>query len=578
VEEMSSMEKKKASGRPNYWASEEGYNRAARAWKKEAKMQQAITDAERAVGKDEKVAHGGGGGHDSFSGSATVGLAGLFKLIKRTVKAETPIRSYLISRAVYRIQAVKGYCKMSVRYEVRVLSDEWLTIPLLSNKVALTTSSVNISTATTAPFAIPPPVAPQPLSAELKRQDSSSSQKSAQLSSAASEQGEPRVELEAVNYNDAFATIAMTEGHDPKHCLMTNHKGEYIVELELLAAYTSAREVGMTIAIPEAGQNELTFEIPGNNLDIKVDPCLSTVKTINDGDHGSKSTSLVCQVPPTQNISIQWTEKIVVEEKLEVKVVKVPLPLTVTVEQRTLHSIGEGMLTSACSYCYKILNGSISALEIQIDPRVRILNVNGRAIKRYDVVEGSTDKKSGRDTGLDHKHGKKDSLRILKVFLDYGIEENYDVTIYSELDMGGTSSKVYVPVFRNLGVVSREKGFLGIEARTNVEVEFLEGDGIQPVDTSELPPQIWEAAGQPVILGYKFLDPSISVHLEVKKHADVGVLIAVIEDAHIVMTQTAEGRLLTKVALLVRNTQKQFLRSKRLLKPTFGRQLWRESQ
>eukprot|EP00456_Euglypha_rotunda_P062999 TRINITY_DN5317_c0_g1_i7.p1 TRINITY_DN5317_c0_g1~~TRINITY_DN5317_c0_g1_i7.p1 ORF type:complete len:367 (-),score=37.73 TRINITY_DN5317_c0_g1_i7:194-1294(-) len=136
------------------------------------------------------------------------------------------------------------------------------------------------------------------------------------------------------------------------------------------------------------------------------------------------------------------------------------------------------------------------------------------------------------------------------------------MTIYSELDMGGTSSKVYVPVFRSLGIVSREKGFLGIEARTNVEVEFLEGDGIQPVDTSELPQQVWEGASQPLILGYKFLDPMISVHLEVKKHADVGVLIAVIEDAHIVMTQTSEGRLLTKVALKVRNTQKQFLRIK----------------
>src|SRR5689334_19330540 len=60
---------------------------------------------------------------------------------------------------------------------------------------------------------------------------------------------------------------------------------------------------------------------------------------------------------------------------------KEKLPLTVTATQSTLHSIGEGVVTTACSYAYKIINGSVSVLETAIDDRVRILGVDGKGIQ-----------------------------------------------------------------------------------------------------------------------------------------------------------------------------------------------------
>jgi len=126
--------------------------------------------------------------------------------------------------------------------------------------------------------------------------------------------------------------------------------------------------------------------------------------------------------------------------------------------------------------------------------------------------------------------------------------------------MGGTSCKVTIPTFRCMGIVSREKGFVGIEARTNVEIQFLNGGGCAAIDTTELPKQLWDTSSQPIILAYKFLDPRLFIHLDVKKHADVSVLIAVVEEAHVVITQTTEGRILTKLVAQVRNTQQQFLR------------------
>jgi len=128
------------------------------------------------------------------------------------------------------------------------------------------------------------------------------------------------------------------------------------------------------------------------------------------------------------------------------------------------------------------------------------------------------------------------------------------------LEITGTTVKLDVPTFRSVGVVSREKGFIGVEARTNVEVQFVKGGGFATLDTSELPKSMWDKARDPIVLAYKFIDPRIFLQLEVTKHIDVNVLIAVIEEAHVVITQTEEGRVLTKLIANVRNTHQQFLR------------------
>jgi len=48
--------------------------------------------------------------------------------------------------------------------------------------------------------------------------------------------------------------------------------------------------------------------------------------------------------------------------------------------------------------------------------------------------------------------------------------------------------------------------------------------------------------------------------LDVKKHADVGVLIAVVDSAHYTATCAEEGSTMYKLLLMVKNTQKQYVR------------------
>jgi len=207
-----------------------------------------------------------------------------------------------------------------------------------------------------------------------------------------------------------------------------------------------------------------------------------------------------------------------------------------------------------------------------VDNRARVLSATGQGVKRWEMVEAKKPDEEGVSREGKQREGKqrdasdvkgvppKAHPRLLKVYLEYGVEDKYELTLLSELEMPGTSCKIALPTFCCVGGVKREKGSIGVEARTNVEVEFVQGAGMASVDTTELSKKVWAQASHPIILAYKFLEPRIWVELQVKKHDDVSVLIAVVESAHITTTQTEEGRILTKVVAKVRNTQQQFLR------------------
>jgi len=524
-----------------------------------------------------------------LSGQATVTLDSLLNLIaKSSGEMDAPEKPFYISKAHYRVDALKGYCSMQCRFEIKVLSQEWTTVKLFSNKVALKDVRVSmiegsqlfgdfeggapppsvplISVEGDAPSAPPAALAEDAPLLEVSADDSSSS-------SSSSSSTKDRKGKEGERAEGAERVVACVSVTSKGQGLVCNSSGDYVVECTVCAPYETKREMGVSVEIPESSQSDLEFHVSKTNIEVKVEPSL-TAATNEDKEGGA--THVNCQVPPTTSLSIQWTEKIV-----ETKEVKEKLPLTITAEQHTLHSIGEGMITTASSIDYHILNGSVSLLEIAVDDRTRLLNVSGQGVKRWELVEAkkAADDDGGKEGKYDQKRdavevhtlprGKggagpssviRAHSRVLKVYLEYGVEDNYTFSILSELEMPGTSCQIAIPTTACVGGVKREKGYIGIEARTNVEVDFVQGGGMASIDTSELSPKVWAAASNPIILAYKFLDPKLWVELQVKKHDDVSVLIAVVEQAHVIITQTEEGRTLTKVVAKVRNTQQQFLR------------------
>jgi hypothetical protein len=133
------------------------------------------------------------------------------------------------------------------------------------------------------------------------------------------------------------------------------------------------------------------------------------------------------------------------------------------------------------------------------------------------------------------------------------VEGSYTLKVFSEMEMQSQSCQVVVP---NLSCVNvnREKGYIAIEATANIEISEVTQKQFTKVDVRELPSALSNRASNPILHGYKFLQSnSTHLKLDVKKHDDVAVLVAVIEEAKFQVTYS-EGHLLYYIALKVRNT------------------------
>lgn len=194
----------------------------------------------------------------------------------------------------------------------------------------------------------------------------------------------------------------------------------------------------------------------------------------------------------------------------------------------------------------------MSLFEVEIDKRIKVINVEGQKdipVKRWELVNKKKSKKH-KNEGKEEEETDTDKPMkhpLLKVWLEYGIEQCYQFTIIAEMEMQSTSCKVLIPAFNCMvnSDVTRDRGFIAVEARTNVEVAEIATSALDTVDVSEIPDGIYSMAENPILFGYKYLGnvhgryyilicivPAFTLELDVKKHADVGVLIAVVEGGH----------------------------------------------
>lgn len=165
--------------------------------------------------------------------------------------------------------------------------------------------------------------------------------------------------------------------------------------------------------------------------------------------------------------------------------------MNIVAQQHTLHSTGEGLIKSTSNYIFKIENGSISESTIQIESHERpfkVISVDGVGVSNWNVTSVN-------------------STHTLKINYTHGMEMAYTLKILTELEMNSTSCTVTLPSFSCIDrSISREKGFLGIFTRTNVELKEETKKFLSSIDVSELPNTMVMEAGKPILFAYQFLE------------------------------------------------------------------------
>ncbi|KAM9999792.1 hypothetical protein ACTFIZ_008251 [Dictyostelium cf. discoideum] len=368
--------------------------------------------------------------------------------------------------------------------------------------------------------------------------------------------------------------IILTSG--TYYYLHTGTPGRYNVKLELSVPYLTVKEAGMDLSIPQCSNNSVYFRVPHVDANIKIfNSFIDTQSLLNwsekNGKESNNYTVTFVKLANELSLKAQWTiNEDFISNKISLKNAdennnnnqivqpKVVVKPNVIVSQNILCSIGEGLLLLKYKVDYKIIAGTLSLFNIQIEDNVNIISVDGKAIKRWEIIE------------LERMESPKHK-RMLQIQLDYGFDTNYSIDINGEYSMKDTSGELNIPSMICKGdEISRQRGFLGVEARTNVEISDIGNDVLSVVDVRELPVELCKMANHPILLSYKFLEPHFQLKLRVKRNLDCAVLVSIVEEMSWVTTVSYSGKMIHQMILNIKNTQKQFLK----VQIGFGYEVW----
>jgi len=313
--------------------------------------------------------------------------------------------------------------------------------------------------------------------------------------------------------------------------LLTDRSGP--IEAELEFAVSVQKEAGInTVAFERLapGSSILDLTIDRENVDVKVAGAQSV--TTQGVDETTKS---VAAIPAGIPVMVSW-------ERALPEVAEMPSKLYA--ETRTLVAVADGVL-----FCHELINVNIlhspvQELKLAVPEGASVLTVTGQNVQDWRV----------------------DADRTLVVALRGEVVGAHSLRVTYE---AGATDTAVAPVLRALGV-ERERGFIGVVAVANVEIEAGEVTGATKIDARQLPADIVAMTNQPVLLAFRYVGEQFTVPLSIKKHDEVDVLVTIVDSSLHTGMQLRDGRRITKVLYSVRNNRNQFLR---LTMPA-GSEIW----
>ncbi|RLI93227.1 MAG: hypothetical protein DRO89_00580 [Candidatus Altiarchaeales archaeon] len=380
---------------------------------------------------------------------------------------EKPPVDFIISGAEYRGVVKEKSASITAIYDLEVLKDGWVEIPLLSSDVAIANAKLDGK----------------------------------------------RISLLTKN---------------GKHELITNEIGKHKLEIDFLVkVYSDVDSNNLKFNIPRTSVSKVWFEIPKTNISVSIASSFSAEITESNG-----KTYASAVLTSTDLLSMRWSRKIEIPEP-EI------LEPRIYAEVFTLMSIGEGIINGDTTVQYSIVQAGTAHFTVSLPTDVDVLDVTGSRLKDWRVKEDK---------------GRK----ILDVYLSSEIKGTYQLSVKYEKTLQGTSAVSEIPRIQILGV-EREKGYIGIEARTNVEITVTDVSGANRIDVKELPYPIVSRTKRPILLAYKYLKHPYTIILDIKKHEEIPVLSAVIDSASFITLVVGDGKSITKGTYYVKNNRKQFL-------------------
>jgi hypothetical protein len=318
----------------------------------------------------------------------------------------------------------------------------------------------------------------------------------------------------------------ITEG--ATHVAVMTGPSTFSATLEWGAPLTTTPGRGsFVLPVPPAGSATATFDVPGEQTDVRVAPGLVLRRISTNG-----RTLVEATLDPGSPTQVWWSTR-------ETAPSGAPREVRMLSDVKTLVTIGDADLRLLTLVDVTVVQGDPSEIEIRIPAGYEVTRVTGASLERSE-----------------------DRPDRVVAFVTNPAQRKHQFLLSLERAGGGGSFKLDTG-FATLPAAQRETGEVAVEGLGTLAVSAVDTPGMRRMDVREIDPALASAARQSILAAFRYqrvADAPPPLALDVTRFPDAAVLAAVAERAVATTLVTGEGRALTEVSLWIRNRAQPFVK------------------
>ncbi len=312
------------------------------------------------------------------------------------------------------------------------------------------------------------------------------------------------------------------------HVAVLSGPSTFSATLEWGSAITSSPGRGsFVLPVPPAGSATATFDVPGEQSDLRVSPGLVLRRTSAAG-----RTIVEAAVSPGSATQVWWSSR-------ETGPTAAPRDVRMLSDVKTLVTIGDADVRLVSLLDVTIVQGEPADIDVRIPAGYEVASVSGASVDRSEQ--------------------QRDRLVLT---LSAASRRRHQFLLNLERTSAGGSFKLDTG-FPTVPAAQRETGEVAVEGIGTLEITSPENPALRRMDVREVDRSLTSLARQSLLSAYRYQRSASGVPalaLSVTRFPDAAVLAAIAERAVATTLVTTEGRMLTEVSLWLRNRAQPFMK------------------
>jgi hypothetical protein len=312
------------------------------------------------------------------------------------------------------------------------------------------------------------------------------------------------------------------------HVAVVAGPATFSATLEWGTAVTTAPGRGsFVLPVPAAGSATATFDVPGEQSDLRVSPGLVLRRTSANG-----RTTIEATLDPGSTTQVWWSAR-------ETGPTTAPRDVRLLTDVKTLVTIGDADVRLLTLIDVTVVQGDPAQIDVQIPADYELAGVTGASLDRSE----------------------QQGERVL-LFVSAPGRRRHQFLLNLERSSAGGSFKLDIR-FPSVPAAQRETGEVAVAGTGTLALSSNDVPGLRRIDVREVDSSLASVARQALLNAFRYhRGPSgvPSLALNVTRYPDAAVLAAIADRAVATTLVTSEGRALTEVSLSIRNRAQPFMK------------------